>query len=43
MGDEPTVRTLNRLGVDFAQGYHTGRPAPLEEVIGVPGGTKSSV
>ena len=43
VGDEPTVRALNRLGVDFAQGYHTGRPAPLEEVIGVPGGTKSSV
>jgi EAL domain-containing protein (putative c-di-GMP-specific phosphodiesterase class I) len=43
VGDEETVRALNRLGVDFAQGYHTGRPAPLEELIGRPGAAKSSV
>ena len=37
VGDEETVRALNRLGVDYAQGYHTGRPAPLEDLIAVPG------
>ena len=30
--------------MDFAQGYHTGKPAPLEDLIGVPGAVaKSSV
>lgn len=27
--DEATVRWLRDLGVDFAQGFHLGRPAPL--------------
>ncbi len=28
--DEPTLDLLRGLGVDYAQGYHLGRPAPLE-------------
>jgi PAS domain S-box-containing protein len=28
--DEPTLALLRTLGVDYAQGYHLGRPAPLE-------------
>src|SRR5207302_10634519 len=28
VGDDETVRLLTRLGVDYAQGYHLGRPAP---------------
>ena len=31
VGDEPTRELLGELGVDFGQGYHLGRPAPLEE------------
>ncbi|MEO7745843.1 MAG: amino acid permease [Actinomycetota bacterium] len=27
--DQPTLDLLTDLGVDFAQGYHIGRPAPL--------------
>lgn len=27
--DEPTLRLLRELGVDFVQGYHVGRPTPL--------------
>jgi diguanylate cyclase (GGDEF)-like protein/PAS domain S-box-containing protein len=27
--DEPTARLLTRLGVDYGQGYHHGRPAPI--------------
>jgi diguanylate cyclase (GGDEF)-like protein/PAS domain S-box-containing protein len=33
VSDDETVRLLKRLGVDFAQGYHLGRPGPLEEVL----------
>ena len=29
--DEKTLELLARLGVDFAQGYHIGRPAPLTD------------
>jgi diguanylate cyclase (GGDEF)-like protein/PAS domain S-box-containing protein len=29
VGDEETMELLKRLGVDHAQGYHIGRPAPL--------------
>jgi diguanylate cyclase (GGDEF)-like protein/PAS domain S-box-containing protein len=32
VGDDETVQLLTRLGVDYAQGYHLGRPAPLAEV-----------
>jgi EAL domain-containing protein (putative c-di-GMP-specific phosphodiesterase class I) len=28
IGDEETVRALTRLGVDYGQGYHLGRPGP---------------
>ena len=31
VGDDETLRLVGELGVDFAQGYHLGRPAPLEE------------
>ncbi len=30
VGDEPTVIALRELGVDYLQGYHLGKPAPLE-------------
>lgn len=29
VGDDATVELLRELGVDFAQGFHVGRPAPL--------------
>lgn len=31
VGDDRTVDWLRRHGVDYAQGYHLGRPVPLEE------------
>jgi EAL domain-containing protein (putative c-di-GMP-specific phosphodiesterase class I) len=31
VGDEPTLRMLGRFGVDFAQGYYTGRPAAVTD------------
>ena len=31
VGDEATVRLLRRYGVDFAQGYHLGRPVAVSE------------
>jgi diguanylate cyclase (GGDEF)-like protein len=30
---EPLVATLRELGVDCGQGYHLGRPSPLEEIL----------
>jgi diguanylate cyclase (GGDEF)-like protein len=30
VGDEATVATLRVLGVDYLQGYHLGKPAPVE-------------
>ncbi len=27
--DEPTRVLLQQLGVDYAQGFHVGRPAPI--------------
>lgn len=30
VGDEPTLAALRELGVDYAQGFHLGKPAPLE-------------
>jgi EAL domain-containing protein (putative c-di-GMP-specific phosphodiesterase class I) len=32
--DEETVGLLRKYGVDYAQGYHIGRPGPVSEVIG---------
>jgi diguanylate cyclase (GGDEF)-like protein/PAS domain S-box-containing protein len=31
VGDDDAVDRLRELGVDFGQGYHLGRPGPLEE------------
>jgi diguanylate cyclase (GGDEF)-like protein/PAS domain S-box-containing protein len=31
VGDEATLRLLARYGVDFAQGYHTGRPIAVTD------------
>ena len=31
--DEETSRLLEKSGVDYAQGYHVGRPKPLREVL----------
>jgi diguanylate cyclase (GGDEF)-like protein/PAS domain S-box-containing protein len=31
VGDDATLRLLGRYGVDFAQGYHTGRPAAVAQ------------
>jgi EAL domain-containing protein (putative c-di-GMP-specific phosphodiesterase class I) len=30
--DAETIEFLREYGVDFAQGYHIGRPAPIEEM-----------
>ena len=32
---EETVKVLTRLGVDYGQGYHLGRPAPLQQHLAV--------
>jgi len=29
VGDEETLKLVRDLGVDFVQGFHIGRPAPL--------------
>jgi diguanylate cyclase (GGDEF)-like protein/PAS domain S-box-containing protein len=33
VGDEATVALLRELGVDYAQGFHTGHPLPLAESL----------
>ncbi len=33
VGDVETVNLLTELGVDYGQGYHLGRPAPLAEQL----------
>jgi diguanylate cyclase (GGDEF)-like protein/PAS domain S-box-containing protein len=33
VGDDPTVDRLEQLGVDYAQGYHVGRPGPVDLVL----------
>jgi EAL domain-containing protein (putative c-di-GMP-specific phosphodiesterase class I) len=33
VGDDETLRLLRGYGVDFAQGYFIGRPAPLPDVV----------
>ena len=33
VGDDETVRLLTRMGVEFGQGYHLGRPATLPGAI----------
>jgi diguanylate cyclase (GGDEF)-like protein/PAS domain S-box-containing protein len=32
VGDDETLALLREYGVDFAQGYHIGRPRPVEEL-----------
>lgn len=36
--DHDTLRELGALGADFAQGFHIGRPMPLEQLWGPQGG-----
>ena len=33
VGDEATKEILREIGVDFAQGYGVGKPAPLKEIL----------
>ena len=33
VGSEATVERLRELGVDYAQGYHLGRPQPVENAL----------
>ncbi len=33
VGDDQTVRLLRQFGVDYAQGYHTGRPRPVADLL----------
>jgi EAL domain-containing protein (putative c-di-GMP-specific phosphodiesterase class I) len=33
VGDDETLELLRRLGVDYGQGYHLGRPRPAAEVL----------
>ncbi len=42
VGDEATLATLRELGVDYAQGFHLGAPAPLEHWLGLAPGTGCS-
>jgi EAL domain-containing protein (putative c-di-GMP-specific phosphodiesterase class I)/CHASE1-domain containing sensor protein len=36
VGDEKTYATVAALGVDYAQGFHLGKPAPAESLLGSP-------
>jgi diguanylate cyclase (GGDEF)-like protein/PAS domain S-box-containing protein len=36
VADENTARLLETSGVDYAQGYHIGRPLPVSEVLALP-------
>jgi len=36
VGDEQTFRTVAELGVDYAQGFHLGKPVPVESLLGSP-------
>ena len=40
--DQATVNVLTRLGVDYGQGFHLGRPAPLSEHLAAPPTSGSS-
>ena len=31
--NENTKRMVRRLGVDYAQGYHIGKPVPISEIL----------
>jgi EAL domain-containing protein (putative c-di-GMP-specific phosphodiesterase class I) len=32
VGDSKTLELLREYGVDYAQGYHIGRPRPVEQL-----------
>jgi diguanylate cyclase (GGDEF)-like protein/PAS domain S-box-containing protein len=34
VGDAETVSLLHDIGVDYGQGFHLGRPRPLEQLVG---------
>ncbi|HXA53989.1 MAG TPA: EAL domain-containing protein [Solirubrobacteraceae bacterium] len=36
VGNDATLAVLSELGVDYAQGFHLGPPAPLESWLGMP-------
>jgi diguanylate cyclase (GGDEF)-like protein/PAS domain S-box-containing protein len=36
VADEDTLDAVRALGVDYAQGFHLGRPAPVEEALSGP-------
>lgn len=42
VGNDETVELLRRSGVDFAQGFHLGRPVPVAQVLGAPEGHAAS-
>jgi EAL domain-containing protein (putative c-di-GMP-specific phosphodiesterase class I) len=33
VADDDTARLLESSGVDYAQGYHFGRPSPVADVL----------
>jgi EAL domain-containing protein (putative c-di-GMP-specific phosphodiesterase class I) len=33
VSDEGATSVLRKIGVDYAQGYHVGRPQPVAEVL----------
>jgi EAL domain-containing protein (putative c-di-GMP-specific phosphodiesterase class I) len=33
VADGETIRLLEKSGVDYAQGYHVGRPGPLRDIL----------
>jgi EAL domain-containing protein (putative c-di-GMP-specific phosphodiesterase class I) len=33
VGDDATIALLRRLGVDYGQGYHLGRPRPIADLL----------
>jgi EAL domain-containing protein (putative c-di-GMP-specific phosphodiesterase class I) len=40
VGDEKTFATVAALGVDYAQGFHLGKPAPVNSALGSPSDQK---
>jgi len=33
VGDQQTVDTLRTIGIDYGQGFHIGKPVPMQEII----------
>jgi len=42
VADAPTLELLRSLHVDYAQGYHIGRPSALDEPLAVPAAREPS-